>query len=137
MNKFEYQLVDNELTAKDFIRLKVATGFMDRPIEQVRKALDNDLFDVTAVYNGEVIGMGRLVGDGYMYWYLQEIIVLPEFQGLGIGKKIMNRLLDYIRENTEPRTIVSVGLTAAAGKDTFYEKFGFAKSLGMQMYIER
>ena len=29
MNKFEYQLVDNELTAKDFIRLKVATGFMD------------------------------------------------------------------------------------------------------------
>lgn len=137
MNKFEYQLVDNELTAKDFIRLKVATGFMDRPIEQVQKALDNDLFDVTAVYNGEVIGMGRLVGDGYMYWYLQEIIVSPEFQGLGIGKKIVNRLLDYIRENTEPGTIVSVGLTAAAGKDTFYEKFGFAKSLGMQMYIER
>lgn len=137
MNKFEYQLVDNELTAKDFIRLKVATGFMDRPIEQVEKALNNDLFDVTAVYNGEVIGMGRLVGDGYMYWYLQEIIVLPEFQGLGIGKKIVNRLLDYIRENTEPGTIVSVGLTAAAGKDTFYEKFGFSKSLGMQMYIER
>lgn len=48
----------------------------------------------------------------------------------------MNRLLDYIRENTETGTIVSVGLTAAAGKDTFYEKFGIAKSLGMQMYIE-
>ena len=35
MNKFEYHLVENELTAKDFIRLKVATGFMDSSIEPV------------------------------------------------------------------------------------------------------
>ena len=67
MNELEYYLVENKLTAEDFIRLKVATGFMERPIEQVEKALANDLFDVTVVYNGEVIGMGRLVGDGYMY----------------------------------------------------------------------
>ncbi|MCR5501527.1 MAG: GNAT family N-acetyltransferase [Lachnospiraceae bacterium] len=32
----------------------------------------------------EVVGMGRLVGDGVMYWYLQEIVVLPEYQGRGI-----------------------------------------------------
>lgn len=137
MNELEYQLIENELKAKDFIRLKVATGFMDRPIDQVEKALKNNLFDVTAVYNGEVIGMGRLVGDGYMYWYLQEIIVLPEFQGHGIGTRIVNRLLDYIEENTAPGTFVSVGLTAATGKDTFYERFGFSKSLGMTKYIEK
>lgn len=136
MSEFEYHLVENELSAEDFIRLKVATGFRDRPIEQVEKALKNNLFDVTAVYNGEVIGMGRLIGDGVMYWYLQEIIVLPEFQGQGIGTRIVNRLLDYIKENTTPGTFTSVGLTAAAGKDTFYEKFGFSKSLGMTMYIE-
>ena len=137
MRELEYQLIENKLTAKDFIRLKVATGFMDRPVEQVEKALAKDLFDVTAVYNGKVIGMGRLVGDGYMYWYLQEIIVLPEYQGMGIGRRIVNRLLDYIKEQTESGTIVSVGLTAAAGKETFYVKFGFSKSLGMQMYVER
>ncbi len=54
MRELEYQLIENKLTAKDFIRLKVATGFMDRPVEQVEKALAKDLFDVTAVYNGEV-----------------------------------------------------------------------------------
>ena len=137
MNGFQYELIENELTAKDFIRLKVATGFVERPVEQVEKALKNDLYDVTAVYNGEVIGMGRLVGDGFLYWYLQEIIVLPQFQGQGIGTKIVNRLLEYIKENAAPGTIVSVGLTAATGKDTFYEQFGFSKSLGMTMYIER
>lgn len=88
MNGFEYQLAENVLNAKDFIRLKVATGFKDRPIEQVEQALKNNLFDVTAVYNDEVIGMGRLVGDGVMYWYLQEIIVLPQFQGQGIGMRM-------------------------------------------------
>lgn len=137
MNGFQYELIENELTAKDFIRLKVATGFVERPVEQVEKALKNDLYDVTAVYNEEVIGMGRLVGDGFLYWYLQEIIVLPQFQGQGIGTKIVNRLLEYIKENAAPGTIVSVGLTAATGKDTFYEQFGFSKSLGMTMYIER
>ena len=137
MNEVEYYLVENELNAKDFIRLKVATGFRDRPIDQVEKALKNNLFDVTVVHNDEVIGMGRLVGDGVMYWYLQEIIVLPQFQGQGIGTAIVSRLLEYIKDNTTPGTFVSVGLTAASGKDTFYEKFGFSKSLGMTKYIER
>ena len=136
MKELEYYLKENELTAKDFIRLKVATGFRDRPIEQVEKALENNLFDVIAVCNDEVIGMGRLVGDGVMYWYLQEIIVLPEFQGKGIGTRIVDRLLEYIKDNTTPGTFVSIGLTAATGKDTFYEKFGFSKSLGMTKYLE-
>lgn len=137
MKELEYYLKENELTAKDFIRLKVATGFRDRPIEQVEKALENNLFDVIAVCNDEVIGMGRLVGDGVMYWYLQEIIVLPEFQGKGIGTRIVDRLLEYIKDNTTPGTFVTIGLTAATGKDTFYEKFGFSKSLGMTKYLER
>lgn len=81
MEKIEYRLCENQLKAEDFIRLKVATGFRDRPIDQVERALQNDLFDIVAIHNEEVIGMGRLVGDGVMYWYLQEIIVMPEYQG--------------------------------------------------------
>ena len=41
MEELKIELVDNTLTAEDFIRLKVATGFMDRPLEQVEKALEN------------------------------------------------------------------------------------------------
>ena len=137
MNNCDYMLYENKLMAEDFIRLKVATGFRDRPIEQVEKALSNDLFDVVAMVNNEVVGMGRLVGDGVMYWYLQEIIVLPEFQGKGIGTSIVNYLLNYIYENTEVGTFTSIGLTAAQGKESFYEKFGFTNSNGMNKYIER
>ena len=82
MNNYDYVLVENRLSTEDFIRLKVATGFRNRPVEQVKTALENDLFDVVAIVDNEVVGMGRLVGDGVMYWYLQEIIVLPEYQGI-------------------------------------------------------
>lgn len=133
----EYQIYENRLTPEDFNRLKDAIGFRTRPINQVKKALSNDLLNVVAVSNNEIIGMGRLVGDGAMYWYLQEIVVLPEFQGKGIGTSIVNYLLKYITENTEEGTFTSVGLTAAPGKDTFYERFGFTKSNGMNQYIER
>lgn len=71
--------------------------------------------------------MGRLVGDGAMYWYLQEIIVLPEYQGKGIGKAIVNRLLDYIQNTAIRGTKISVGLTAVKGKEPFYEKFGLVE----------
>ncbi len=137
MGEFTYRLEENKLTAKDFIRLKVAAGFKDRPLEQVEKALNHDLFDVVAICDDEVVGMGRLVGDGVLYWYLQEIVVLPQFQGKGIGTSIVNRLLEHIKENTEVDTFTSVGLTAAKGKDTFYERFGFSKSLGMSLFIEK
>ena len=122
-----FELVDNVLSAEDFIRLKVETGFIDRPLEQVEKALANGLFKVSVICDGKVVGMGRLVGDGAMYWYLQEIIVLPEYQGMGIGKAIVNRLLDYIQNTAIRGTKISVGLTAVKGKEPFYEKFGLVE----------
>lgn len=136
MHIIDFSLVENQLSANDFIRLKIATGFRNRPIDQVERALKNDLLDVVAIVNNEVVGMGRLVGDGVMYWYLQEIIVLPEYQGKGIGTGIVNYLLEYIKKHTENETFTSVGLTAAEGKTSFYERFGFQNSRGMNLYIE-
>lgn len=105
-------------------------------MEQADKAINNSLFNVVAKINGQIVGMGRLVGDGVMYWYLQEIIVLPEYQGKGIGKSIVIRLLEHIRETMQPGTQVSVGLTAVHGKEPFYEKLGFSlTNSGMAMSI--
>lgn len=136
MTDLQYELADNQLTAEDFVRLKVATGFMDRPLQQVEKALKNGLFNVCAICDREVVGMGRLVGDGALYWYLQEIVVLPEYQGKGIGKSIVNHLLEHIENTMVPGTKIDVGLTAVAGKEPFYEKFGFSASpTGMRKRI--
>lgn len=104
MEELQYELVDNILRAEDFIQLKAAVGMIDRPLGQVEKALQNGLFHVSAICYGKTVGMGRLVGDGAMYWYLQDIIVLPEYQGKGIGKNIVNRLLKHIKSTAIPGT---------------------------------
>lgn len=137
MKELKVQLVDDALLAEDFIRLKLATGFINRPLNQVEDALKNGLFNVSAIYNGKVIGMGRLIGDGAMYWYLQDIIILPEYQRKGIGKSIVNRLIEHIENTAIPNTCIEVSLSAVKGKEAFYEKLGFSLgSSGMTKRID-
>ena len=137
MEELKVQLVDDALLVEDFIRLKLATGFMNRPLNQIEDALKNGLFNVSAIYIGKVIGMGRLIGDGAMYWYLQDISILPEYQRKGIGKCIVNRLIEHIENTAIPNTCIEVGLSAVKGKEAFYEKLGFSLgSSGMTKRID-
>ena len=121
----EISLVDNILQAEDFVRLRIEAGFAEVPVEHARKALQNGLINVSAIYNGELVGMGRLVGDGAMYWYLQEIIILPKFQRKGIGTMIVNHLVDYAKANSVTGKFTTIGGVSAKGKEPFYEKMGF------------
>lgn len=124
------ELYDNLLTADDFLYIHKEMQYELEPREQIEGALKNGLFSVVAKDNGEVIGMGRLVGDGFMYCYIQDVRVLPQYQNRGIGKSIVNKLIDYVRQNGIPNTSVSIGLMSARGKESFYEKFGFIRQPG-------
>lgn len=121
----EVRLVDNILQAEDFVRLRIETGFAQIPVEHARRALQNGLLNVSAIYHDELVGMGRLVGDGAMYWYLQEIIILPNFQRKGIGTMIVEHLVDYAKENSITGKFTTIGGVSAKGKERFYEKMGF------------
>ncbi len=121
----EVLLVDNILKAEDFVRLRIETGFAEIPLEHARKALQNGLINVSAIYNGELVGMGRLVGDGAMYWYLQEIIILPQFQRKGIGTMIVNHLVDYAKAKYMTGKFTTIGCVSAKGKEPIYKEMGF------------
>ena len=129
----EIRLVDNILQAEDFVRLRIQAGLVEIPVEHARKALHNGLMNVSAIYNGELVGMGRLVGDGAMYWYLQEIIILPQFQRKGIGTMIVNHLVDYARENSKTGKFITNGGVSAKGKEPrfscVYNRYFYAKEM--------
>ena len=130
-------LQNNVLQPQDFVRLRVLTGFADIPIEHAKRALDGGLINVSAIYGDQLIGMGRMVGDGAMYWYLQEIIVLPEFQKQGVGAKIVNHLVDYAVSHSTTGKFTTIGGVSAKGKEDFYRKLGFEIiSNGIQKMIE-
>ena len=130
-------LQNNVLQPQDFVRLRVLTGFADIPVEHAKRALDGGLINVSAIYGDQLIGMGRMVGDGAMYWYLQEIIVLPEYQKQGIGIKIVNHLVDYAVSHSATGKFTTIGGVSAKGKEEFYRKLGFEIiSNGIQKMIE-
>ena len=115
---------ENTLTAKQFLMLRESVGWNGKEF-QVEESLKFSLCNVAAKNGDEVIGMGRLVGDGFMYWYVQDVIVNPQYQGMGIGNEIMKNLMQYIENNSLPDTTVTIGLMAAKGKEGFYEKLGY------------
>ena len=57
--------------------------------------------------------------------YLADVMVLPEYQGRGIGKKMVQACMNYIDENLKEGWRVKIILLAAKGKDDFYKKFGY------------
>ncbi len=121
----DFHFKDNALTTSAYLRLREAAGWIVLTEQQAEKALEKSLFTVAAISEGRIIGMGRLVGDGCVIWYIQDVIVHREHQGKGVGRLIVKRLIDYAKENSLPNTVVSIGLMSSKGKDEFYSKLGF------------
>lgn len=67
--------------------------------------------------------MGRIVGDGVMYFYVQDIAVMPDYQGQGVGTRLMDALMAYIHDHAPDKAFV--GLYAAPAAIVFYERYGF------------
>ena len=122
----EYTLMANTLSTKDYVKLWESVGWGNPPAEnQIEAGLKNSMISVAAIYENEVIGMGRVVGDGVIICYILDLIVMPEFQGKGIGKAIMEKLIAYVKASALPNTGISIGLFSRKGLEKFYEKFGF------------
>jgi ribosomal protein S18 acetylase RimI-like enzyme len=120
-----YVLVERSPTIEEYQRLCEAVGWETVDDEATETGLQSALFSVCVIHKGEVIGCGRVVGDGGIYFYIQDIIVLPEFQGRGLGRRIMDAVMGYLDAHAHPNAFV--GLMAAKGVSGLYEKYGFAE----------
>lgn len=115
---------ENDLTYQEYISLRSSVGWNNFAKEQVFKSINNSIYSVTVVENDETIAMGRLLGDG-IYFMIVDIVVNPEFQGKGIGSKIVDMLLKYVDDMTPTGGRSSIQLIAEPGKEEFYIKRGF------------
>lgn len=119
----EIALIERMPTAGEYNRLRKAVGWSTYADEDAARFLPNSLFAVCAHLQDELIGMARVIGDGGLAFYIQDVIVLPGYQRQGVGSKLMDRTMAYIRRNAFANSYV--GLMSARGKEPFYEKYGF------------
>ena len=101
----------------------VGWGAYDKEIS--KKALNNTYYSVSVYDDNKIIGYGRLIGDSICFMYIQDVMVVPEYQNKKIGTSIMNKLLEKIDIIKNENPDVRVYLGASKGKEDFYKQFGF------------
>jgi len=96
-----------------------------------RKAFEASYATIFIYNKDQLIGFGRAISDGIYQAAVYDCAVLPEFQGKGIGKIIMNNILSKISH-------CNIILYASPGKEGFCQKQGFKKmKTGMAHFIKR
>lgn len=90
---------------------------------------------VVAMKDGEAVGMGRIVGDGVHYFYIQDVIVHPEHTDDGLGSQIVGHLLDWIAATAPSEAFV--GLFASPEAVDLYREFRFTTTAmtGMHRFV--
>ncbi len=88
--------------------------------EKHRMSFENSHSVVFVFDENKMIGMGRSISDGVRQSALYDIAIDPLYQGQGIGRKIVEKLM----ENTPDCTFI---LYASPGKENFYRKLKYKK----------
>ncbi len=110
-------------SVEEFLYLRDSVDMGTRSLEGVRKGLGNELCGILLYVKDseELVGMGRVVGDGGTVFHICDMVVKPEWQKKGGGTLIMNGLMDFI----EGLDISNAYVNLIADVDGFYEKWGF------------
>ncbi len=112
-------------TVEQYQSLRNQTGWYKVADKTVQMGLKHNVFSVVAFDGSNIVGMGRVVGDGAIYFYIQDIIVHKDYRNKGIGGLIMDHILHHLEMNV-PRNAF-VGLMAAKGTKKFYANHGFVE----------
>lgn len=125
MNPGGYRFVEDLKNVDIYLALRKKVDWIELDKQQAKDALDRSLKIIT-VFDGDApIGMGRIVGDGAVICYIQDLIIVPEYQGAHIGSELIRHLTDYVKKITRKDTRMMLCLMCAKGREVFYEKNGF------------
>ena len=112
-------------TIEQYALLRADAGWWPVSRDGMQEGLGNSLFSVCLMDGDRTVGTGRVVGDGGIYYYIQDVIVLNKYQGLGGGRMIMDAVMGYLRGSAKKGAFV--GLMAAQGVEGFYTSYGFKR----------
>ena len=116
--------VDN-ITAEEYMNLRKTVGWVQFPLEETQICIDNAYMVLCVRDDDKAIGVVRLLWDGGYIAFLSDVIVDPEYQGQGIGRKLVESCIERLKKDMKPGYKVKLTLNSAKGKEPFYEKFGF------------
>lgn len=109
--------------SSDYVKLRKSCGFGKVTPEQSNESLNNSLFFVSILHSNKLVGFGRVVGDGTLFFYITDVLVAPDRAGKGIGGMLMKEILSYLEK--EANSLSTIAVIAFRDKEGFYKKYGF------------
>lgn len=116
---------NEEINVDDYIIVRDTAGFMEYSKDHHIKSINNSLLTCILYVNKTPVAIARLVGDDIATFFIKDVVVRPEYKGLGYGKIVFNEILNYINKHAAPNAYIA--LMASKESESFYKRFGFIK----------
>lgn len=133
----DYQIAVETPSVPDYLRLRRVAGLGQKSEAAAQAGLPHSVHAVVVKHESDIVGMGRIVGDGALFFQIVDIAVDPEHQVRGLGKLIVGALVAHLRARALPGSYVS--LIADGQAHRLYAQFGFKPtapaSIGMAMLL--
>lgn len=133
--------IHDNLNADEYNKLRAEAGWEIKNPLIVEKAIRNSTIIKKATCDDEIAGMARAIGDGMSY-LLVDVVVSSRYQKQGIGKRLVNSIIDDIKNETMAGEHSTINLISIKGMEKFYESCGFEavpfgyNGKGMRLKIE-
>ncbi|KAF5751984.1 putative N-acetyltransferase [Tripterygium wilfordii] len=101
----------------------VAVGFPRRDPQKIKIALEhtNSLLWIEHKKSEKPVAFARATGDGVFNAIIWDVVVDPSYQGIGLGKAVMERLMEELLE----KGIINIALYSEPRVLGFYRPLGF------------
>ncbi|MGM0837952.1 MAG: GNAT family N-acetyltransferase [Bacillota bacterium] len=120
---------------KQLLTLYESLGWnsLELTVNDLKQMCIQSWYAIYAFDKQQLVGIGRVISDGVVTGIICGVSVLPQYQSKGIGKEMLNRIIQHCEQNR-----VITQLMCVENLETYYESFGFKKfSIGMSRNIKR
>jgi len=117
--KWKYEI--NNIDWDELSYLYKIAPLGDKKAEDLKTVFTNSRYRCFVYDDAKIVGVGRALADGVDVSYIADVAIHPEYQGQGIGKAIVSKLVEFSKGYNK------ILLFASVGKEPFYAKLGFDK----------
>ncbi|XGV99086.1 MAG: GNAT family N-acetyltransferase [Leptolyngbya sp. BL-A-14] len=102
----------------------------DRRVEDLALAIANSDPVITAWDDDLMIGFARATSDGVYRATIWDVVIHPEYQGLGLGRQLVQTVLSHPKMNRVERIYLTT-----THQQSFYERIGFERNTSTTMVL--
>lgn len=118
---YEWFDIDENVDWNELSHLYLIAPLGHKSPADLQVSFSNSMFKCFVYEAGKLVAAGRALADGVDCSYICDVAVHPEYQGKGLGRQVVMKLVELSKDH---RKII---LYAAVGKEPFYLKLGFKR----------